>query len=233
MSWIPYTALVLGLAGSLHCMGMCGPLVMSMPFRNAQGRMSASSILFYHLGKLTTYSSLGLVAGLLGRSFAIFHWQQALSLLAGIVLLLLTFIPILKKRMSFGGVLSPLFSRLHSISQQLPNTLFLFLSGLLNGLLPCGLVYAAIAGAAATADVMDAVLFMFFFGVGTIPSLSSVILLQQKINLRYRQLFSRSAFYLSVTVGVLLLLRGMNLGVPYISPHLNTETMEMSCCHRR
>lgn len=233
MTWVPYTAFILGLAGSLHCIGMCGPLVMSLPFRKEQGTLSASRFFFYHIGKLTTYSAFGAVAGLLGSSFAFFHWQQALSFIAGGALLLLTLLPFLKRKLSFGTTVSTLYARLHQRATQLPSSVYLFLSGLLNGLLPCGLVYAALAGAAATGHLYSAILFMFFFGLGTMPSLSSVIFLQHKMQWKYRSLLSKSSMYLSLAVALLLLLRGMNLGIPYVSPHINDTATEMSCCHRR
>lgn len=230
MMTIIFSALILGLAGSLHCIGMCGPLVMAMPFKseNPQGVWLTS--IMYHVGKTLTYGWLGLLIGTVGSGFTYFKWQQNLSIFAGLVLLGFTVIPILKKKFNLGLPLNKAFSRLYAASSGIPKPLFLFLLGMLNGLLPCGLVYAALAGAAVSASAWNGFVFMTFFGLGTIPSLTSVIVFQQKVSPSLRKIFSRSSFYISLLMAIFLLLRGMNLGIPYVSPKIVEKGV--SCCSK-
>ncbi len=230
MMTIIFSALILGLAGSLHCIGMCGPLVMAMPFKgeNPQGVWFTS--IMYHVGKTLTYGWLGLLVGTVGSGFTYFKWQQNLSIIAGLVLLGFTVIPILKKKFNLGLPLNKAFSTLYAASSGIPKPLFLFLLGMLNGLLPCGLVYAALAGAAVSASAWNGFVFMTFFGLGTIPSLTSVIVFQQKVSPSLRKIFSRSSFYISLLMAIFLLLRGMNLGIPYVSPKIVEKGV--SCCSK-
>jgi sulfite exporter TauE/SafE len=109
---------------------------------------------------------------------------------------------------------------------------YFFAFGFVNGLLPCGLVYAALAAAMVTATPIQGMLFMVFFGLGTMPALTSIIILKSKNNFAWRKYITKSSYYISIFVGVLLILRGLNLGIPYVSPGLNAETQEMSCCHK-
>lgn len=227
------SAFTLGILGSLHCMGMCGPLVMSMPFQRARdGHVLAASI-NYHIGKAITYSLFGIIAGSIGQGFAFFKWQQVLSIVAGIVLLLITFLPYLKNKIQLELPIQKGFNKLFALAANQTDLKYFFAFGFLNGLLPCGLVYTAIAGAAVTATPINGMLFMLFFGLGTIPSLTSIILFQHKMGTKVRKYLFRSSYYISIIIGLLLILRGFNLGIPYVSPHINQETKEMDCCHKR
>jgi uncharacterized protein len=71
------SAFALGILGSLHCIGMCGPLVMSMPFQKARGGKIVIASILYHIGKAITYSLFGLLAGTIGKGFVFFKWQQS------------------------------------------------------------------------------------------------------------------------------------------------------------
>lgn len=224
------SALILGLAGSLHCVGMCGPLVLRL--HTAQAKNKAQS-LWYYLGKTFTYAIFGLIGGSIGHQFAFMHWQQRLSIIAGIVLLLMTFFPRIKGSAWIGHYVTEGFVKLQQQAYRIPNSLYLYLSGMLNGLLPCGLVYAALAASLATSGPLPGALFMTFFGLGTVPALFGLGMIQQNMNHRLKWIFSNTSFYLSVLVGVCLILRGLNLGIPYVSPKLNAEHTQMSCCERK
>lgn len=228
-----FSAFTLGILGSVHCLGMCGPLIMQLPVNRNSPLQAFISSLFYHVGKTFTYAFFGIVAGIIGKGFAFFQWQQWLSIIAGICLLLLTFFPLLKSKINLAPFLQNGFQLLQHTSQKLPKNVYLFMYGILNGFLPCGLVYTALAASMVSGKVGNAVLFMIAFGMATIPSLSMVILLHQKISPSIRKKFSKSAFYLSVLMGVVLLLRGLNLGIPMVSPQMNVEKQEISCCHRQ
>ena len=227
------SAFALGILGSLHCIGMCGPLVMSMPFQKARGGKIVLASILYHIGKAITYALFGLLAGTIGKGFVFFKWQQSLSILAGAILLLITFLPYLKNKIHLAKPIQEGFNKLFALTANQTGLQYFLAFGFLNGFLPCGLVYTALAGASVTATPLYGMLFMLFFGLGTIPSLTSIILFQNKLGTRARKYLFRSSYYISIIIGVLLILRGFNLGIPYISPHLNQETQEMDCCHKK
>lgn len=227
------SAFVFGILGSFHCMGMCGPLVMSLPFQTLQGKRSFFGILAYHFGKMLMYALFGFAVGLLGQSIAIFKYQQVLTILAGIVLLVITVLPTIKQHFKFN---LPIAQSLQWLNQKVSKDnwfLYYALFGFINGMFPCGLMYAALATSAASLSAWKGFFFMFFFGLGTVPSLSFVIYFQKKLSPNYRKYFTKSTYYFSILVAALLILRGFNLGIPYVSPKINTETKTVDCCHRR
>ncbi len=226
------SAFALGILGSLHCIGMCGPLAISLPFQKVREGTIQFATINYHFGKTITYALFGLLAGGVGQGFAFFKWQQTFSIATGIFLLLITFLPYLKNSIQLPGSIQKGFSKLFSMAVRQTELKYFFAFGFLNGFLPCGLVYTAIAGAAVTSTPFTGMLFMTFFGLGTIPSLTAVILFQKKAGSRLRQYMSRSSYYISILIGVLLILRGLNLGIPYVSPYINKTSKEIDCCHK-
>jgi len=155
--------------------------------------------------------------------------------------------PLLFKNNKMGNSISNLlFSKVkkqfqHFISN--PTFSSVFMVGLLNGLLPCGLVYIAVAGALATGSVLEGVLYMFLFGLGTAPLLLATALIGNLSTAKIRNQLSKAIPYVVVVVGVLFILRGANLGIPYISPsaekwHPQTEKVEIKahkgdCCTKK
>jgi hypothetical protein len=180
---------------------------------------------------------MGAVIGLAGKSVAMLGTQQALSILSGIVILLMVILPsrwfarVLPIGLSSGitrFVTGKLSGMLGSRSQ-----LSLFVIGLLNGLLPCGFVYLALAASATAGSAQGASLYMFFFGLGTIPLMLATSLFGKLLPLRVRTVLTRALPVFAIILGSLLILRGMGLGIKYISPDL-TPTMTTSappCCH--
>lgn len=210
-------ALVLGLGGSLHCLAMCGPLVMRIPF--AKNNHGLWQTILYHLGKSTAYGTLGVLFGLIGKGFTIFNWQQALSILAGIIMLLLAFMPQIQKRFSGHYLFSKQLGNVLKKMQASPVWWHFVAIGFLNGYLPCGLVYTALAGATVTAGAWQGFLFMFVFGMGTLPALSVLSFFSHSLQGQYRQRLKSVSMIFSLAIGVLLIMRGLNLNIPYISPH--------------
>lgn len=220
------SALTLGLVGSLHCVGMCGPIALALP-RSTEQRRAAfwTGRLLYNLGRTVTYTVLGIIAGALGRSLHVAGLQQGLSIACGILILIYLLTRVLGHWRWPGDILLPrmvaplqraLARRLGTGS--LPG---LFSIGLLNGLLPCGLVYVALAGAAATGNLLHGALFMATFGLGTTPLLFAVALAGPTLQARLRghlQWLIPTGLALLAT---LLILRGLNLGIPYVSPHMD------------
>jgi len=214
-------AFLLGFLGSLHCAGMCGPLALALP---AVGNSKASFWLgriLNHLGRLATYGLLGAIFGAIGMTFALAGWQRWASMLAGAAMLL-GFLGSIRRLASTRIsllLITPLrrkFSQL--ISRRTLTSAFAL--GLVNGLLPCGLVYAAAAAAVAAGGVVWAIGFMLVFGLGTVPMLLGISiagrLLDPLLRLKLQQL--TPAFYLCF--GLLLLLRGLDLGIPFLSPEI-------------
>lgn len=227
-------AFVMGLTGSLHCVGMCGPIIWVMPFQHLSGVRKWLSILLYHMGRVTVYAMMAMVL----YSFkSVFNpeIQQYISLVLGVGLLLvgaLTFIPnnkILTKLPWTGLVQKNLAKFISS-----PNEGTLFITGMLNGLLPCGLVYMALSATMVATSTVNAMLLMYAFGIGTMPML--VLLTVIKNRMKFMQLTKVRSIVpiFMLFFGGLFILRGMNLGIPYLSPKVQVEatTIKAECCHK-
>ncbi len=215
---ILWTAFLLGLVGSLHCAGMCGPLAMAVPVLGQSRGAIIASRLIYNFGRIITYVLLGIVFGLIGQTFALAGFQRWVSLVAGAIILIGLFAT---GRFATSLPMTRMVGRLKrafGLLLQKRSVGSLFSLGLLNGLLPCGLVYVAAAAAMATGSLLGGAGYMAAFGIGTVPMMFGFGLigmkLQQLLRFRLQKLVPVSL----VIVGGLLLLRGMALGIPYVSP---------------
>lgn len=228
-------AISLGLLGSFHCIGMCGPIALSLPAKGNSFLQRIFSVLVYNSGRVITYTMLGLLAGAIGRSFALEGLQQPLSVTLGLLILLFVFIPHkYTSRISFTKPVYLIISRIKSSLVDLfkkRSYISLLLIGFLNGLLPCGLVYMALAGALATTGIMSGALFMIFFGLGTIPLMLTVNISKEIIPLKIRGNLNKVVPYFISIMAFLLILRGLNLGIPYVSPRIDTQTSSFASCH--
>jgi sulfite exporter TauE/SafE len=226
-------AFMMGMAGSFHCVGMCGPLALSLPIRNNGLAAKFSGALLYNMGRVVTYSFFGLLFGLIGKTVALFGLQQYLSIIAGLMIIMLVIMP-KKYAVAHSGSVSRFFERLRSAIGNLfssRNRSALFVIGLLNGLLPCGLVYMAVAGAIATGTVGQSVFFMAAFGLGTLPVMWSLAFFGNYIGQAVRQRIRSAYPYLMLLMACLLILRGMGLGIPYVSPKAMAQLKEVrGCC---
>lgn len=231
-----YTAFIFGLISSFHCVGMCGPIAMMLPVdRNNQAKKTLQ-ILTYHLGRLTAYASIGLLFGLLGRGLFIAGLQQKMSLFIGVAMILVVLIP--EKKLANYNFSKPVFrliSKLKSaLGQQFKNKSYssLFTIGLLNGFLPCGMVYVALFGAIAMQSPSLGVLYMLLFGLGTVPLMSMVVYIQSFLTVPVRNKIQKIIPYVAVFIGVLFILRGLGLGIPYISPSTTSLFVQANAnCH--
>lgn len=215
------TAMVMGGIGSLHCVGMCGPLALSVPVPVASNFAKLIAALLYNMGRVVTYACLGAVAGVAGASFTFFGFQQGLSVFAGtliIIYLLWPQLPFYKKgHYRFQFILGKIRSALSKLFKQ-NNYQSVFFIGLLNGLLPCGLVYMAVATAVATGSVVKSSLFMAGFGLGTLPLMWAFTFSGSIISIKARVAIKKAYPYLLFMMACLLILRGIGLGIPYLSP---------------
>lgn len=230
-------AFMLGMLGSFHCLGMCGPIAMALPLKGATQAERMLKVMVYNAGRVFTYSVLGFLFGIVGRSVVVAGYQQVLSIVLGLVVLVLYFlpasatsrVPLMKYTVSMVASLKRMFGlMLHKRSYSAT-----FALGILNGLLPCGLVYLAVAGSIATGDVWKGAAFMALFGMGTLPVMAFVTTASQWIGTGARTYMRRMIPVFVVASACLLVLRGLNLGIPYLSPQFsNTDCTKHSCCHK-
>jgi sulfite exporter TauE/SafE len=216
------SAFVLGLLGSFHCVGMCGPIAFMLPVDHTNSYKKTIQIAIYHFGRLISYSIIGLIFGLVGKGLYIFGLQQQLSIVIGVLMIVVILIPY--KTFNKYNFSKPLFNLISKVKSALGEALkkktsdtFLTI-GFLNGFLPCGLVYMALFAAIATGNTYQGSLYMLFFGLGTIPLMTTAIYFSSILKGNLRQRIQKIIPVFVVLIGVLFILRGLGLGIPYISP---------------
>jgi len=217
-----YSAFLLGLISSLHCIGMCGPIALMLPVDRNNPEKKALQVLTYHLGRISAYTSIGLVFGLLGRAFYLAGFQQHLSLFAGCAMIAIAIVPErILARYNFSKPIFKFISRIKtSLGKRFRNPSFssLYTIGLLNGLLPCGMVYAAVFGALAMSNMALGIGYMALFGLGTVPLMSSIVYFQGFISEPVKNKIQKIIPYAIGCIGILFVLRGLALDIPYVSP---------------
>lgn len=226
---------VMGLIGSFHCLGMCGPIAMALPMGNRDHSSKLFGGLIYNFGRITTYSVLGFVLGLAGDYLISPEIQSTVSILFGALIVLYLLLPLKTKTIL---KIAPSQSLLVRLRKQLARFLYiqnnssLFGIGLLNGLLPCGMIYLALASSFVAGSALKGSLFMALFGLGTLPTMLAAVyfgsFLNQHIRIKLRKLVPIFLFFMAA----LLVVRGMNLGIPFLSPSLPGQTAaEAVICH--
>jgi sulfite exporter TauE/SafE len=229
-------ALFVGLVGSLHCIGMCGPIAIALPVPDSNNISFFAGRILYNLGRVVTYSFLGAVLGLLGGRIALAGAQQVVSIVLGVVIIIAVLLP--QKYKNYFAQ-HPAIQKLAQPLKSNIGLLFskgtfsaMFLIGILNGFLPCGLVYVALAGAIASGDAISGAAVMILFGLGTVPAMFAASVFGKFINIGIRTKIRKAVPVLAIILGVIFILRGMNLGIPYLSPKLSTHaevSNEMEC----
>ena len=233
MSEAIIAGVLLGLVGSFHCVGMCGPLALALPVHHLQRVQQATAVLLYNSGRVITYSLAGLLFGWAGRGIYIAGFQQWFSISMGIAILAMVVLNYQHSPLSpswlrsFHYKVQQIMSRLLQ-SQNLHHYLLL---GMANGLLPCGMVYLAIAGALSTTSVIYSTLFMAAFGMGTLPAMLALSFLGVRIKLSIRQQLKQIVPYAMAAMALVLILRGLNLGIPFISPVMAGPAQPRISCH--
>lgn len=220
------SSFILGIGGSLHCLGMCGPLALSVPY-NTGGYAKWLRTGSFYFAKALAYGSMGALSGLFGKGFFLMNWQQGLSIAAGIFILLWVCFPVFKP--GAGNYLfRKQFGQLYQKMQIQPKMHHYIFLGFMNGFLPCGLVYTALAAATVSGSAWNGFLYMFLFGIGTAPALMTLVMLKNKMSFRFRQRLKPVSLVLSISIGLLLIIRGLNLGIPYVSPEFRDQ--QVKCC---
>ena len=216
------SAFVLGIMGSFHCAGMCGPIAVALPLHGNTLMQKIFGGALYNIGRTITYGIMGALFGMLGQGIHLLGFQQKVSVVMGALMIISVLFPALfrsqysldKSLFSFVGKLKKSIGKLFAVR----SFQSLFFIGLLNGLLPCGLVYIAIAGAIGTGSTAEGALYMILFGLGTIPMMLGISLAGNVLGLAVRQKINKIIPVLVVVVGLLFVLRGLDLGIPYLSP---------------
>ena len=217
-----FSAFILGLLGSFHCVGMCGPIAFMLPVDRNNALKKVLQIGIYHFGRLLAYSIIGLVFGLIGKSLYLFGFQQQLSIFIGILMILVVLIP--QKTFNKYNFSKPIYRIISKVKSSLGSamkrkTLDTFLTiGFLNGFLPCGLVYMAVFAAIAGGNALNGSLYMAFFGLGTIPLMTTAIYFSQFLKGTARQKIQKAIPVFVIIIGALFIIRGLGLGIPYLSP---------------
>lgn len=226
-----WPAFILGLIGSLHCAGMCGPLALALPATGDTKLSFGLGRVAYNSGRVTTYCLLGALFGAIGMTFALAGFQRWASIGAGTAILVSLLVssrhafktPASKAIAALRVRLAPLLRRRTYGS--------MFMLGVLNGFLPCGLVYVACAGAIALGGFLAGVEYMLAFGLGTVPMMLSIGLIGKVVQLGIRLRFQKLIPACLVILSISLILRGLSLGIPYLSPVLTSHQVLCPACH--
>ncbi|WP_333878541.1 sulfite exporter TauE/SafE family protein [Flavobacterium sp.] len=231
-----YTAILFGLLSSLHCIGMCGPIAMMLPVNHQNPTRKAVQILLYHVGRLTAYGLLGLLFGLLGKGFYMAGFQQQLSIVVGVGMILLAIVP--EKTLARYNFSRPVHKFIASVKTRLGQQFkrktadAFFTIGFFNGLLPCGLVYAALFGAVAMQNSFYGLAYMVLYGLGTIPMMSAVVYAGSLLSMPIRNKLQKVVPVITVILGLLFVLRGMGLDIAYVSPsQMDLFVQAAANCH--
>lgn len=215
----------LGMLSSLHCVGMCGPLALSLPLQGLPRWRQVGGLTIYHAGRIGVYGLLGLASGMVGRRFYLAGWQHGVSIALGISILAIL---IGKKWMPRrAGIVQGWVVRLWQVRSRFA---FLFM-GMANGLLPCGMVYLAVATALSRSGAEEGVSLMIAFGLGTLPALLLLHFSRQMLGAPLRNKLRKLMPVIMVVMAVALILRGMNLGIPFVSPVLAGSPGQPVSCH--
>lgn len=231
-----WTGFVIGFLGSFHCIGMCGPIALALPiFQESYAQLLFGRVL-YNLGRIVTYAFFGAVFGLFGSSLAFVGLQQNVSIAIGVIMLAVILLPRRYKNKftefyiykSINNFIKHHFSKLI----QKKSNYSLFTIGVINGFLPCGLVYVAVAGAVSTGSPIEGSVFMTLFGLGTFPIMLVASLAGKYVNMGIRKKINKLIPVFAIILAVIFILRGLNLGIPYLSPKLQqTHVNEEVMCH--
>jgi sulfite exporter TauE/SafE len=211
-----WSALAIGFFGSFHCVGMCGPIALALPGKNDLPIRLIWGRMLYNVGRVITYSFLGLLFGLVGKTITIADLQQTLSIFLGIVIVTAALFQLKpsdqwKTKLGLNTFYKKVEQRIRNQFQK-KGMATLLIIGLLNGLLPCGFVYVGLAGAVTTGSILQSGLFMALFGLGTLPTMMLMALAPEFISLAWRQRINKWIPYLAAAFGIYLIIRGIVVG---------------------
>lgn len=220
---------IIGLIGSFHCIGMCGPIVLSLPADKYSKLSFISGRILYNLGRIITYSFLGAAFGFLGNRLYLIGLQRGISISIGIILLVSVITGIFFKKSKhlniFAVKIISFLKKIIKINFDSRSKLTFLMTGVLNGILPCGFVYFGLSGAMISGEATTGALYMMLFGLGTIPLMFGLSVFGNFISLNFRKMVNRSVPVFALVLALLFILRGLGLGIPFFSPspEMNSE----------
>ncbi len=206
-----WSAFILGLLGSWHCIGMCGPIALMVP--GAKGKNRVLAIFLYHGGKIAAYILIGLLFGFISVFITSFKIQAIITISVGLIMAIFAFAPVLLNWIERKGFQA--FNPLVRIKNQLSLALdknkleYGFYIGFLNGFIPCGMVYVAALGALAQPNVVNSILFMAFFGIGTMPFMSLLLYASSFFQNKFRKIVIPLRTTALLLVGGFMIWRGV------------------------
>lgn len=236
---IVIAAISFGLISGFHCVGMCAPIALSLGISNKNRFKFYWQNFLYQSGRIVTYTILGALVGIVGQGFDIAGYQRYLSIIAGILLILMVLMP--GKAVEMNTQFSQLKFMNRWISKvknalgkfiRKPSNFSRFLTGIINGFLPCGVVYMALTSALAAGGIWQSSLFMTLFGLGTFPMMFLVVVIGNFIGANLKGKILKLIPIFIILIGILFILRGLNLGIPFISPtsHALHIKPTQGCC---
>ena len=219
----------MGLAGSLHCAGMCSPLAMAITNSN---RVALRNRIIYNLGRITTYGLLGAVVGTIGYLLPWNGFQNIFSVVFGVVLIVMAAIGITGFQipvvtpgvLKFTALLKQSFTKF----LQHKSSATLLLMGGLNGLLPCGLTFLALSFCLAVATPFEGFIHMLAFGAGTLPVMLCLVSVVGFIANKMQWNIKTVTTGLMVISGMLLIARIFIVHLP--ESHQHTNLMDIVIC---
>jgi uncharacterized protein len=226
-------ALLLGIFSSWHCLGMCGPLFSALLFTTHSGKFSGFHFFLYQLSRIIVYALMGFIPVIIGLQYIPVSIQQIISIVSGVIILFIAWFNYFDHS-KITKTISTGVKKINSRGIKIKNSLRYVLLGAANGLLPCGMVYIALVASIGNMPQLHPALFMLLFGVSTVPVFFTLFIIRKTIvgNKIMHSIFKAKTVILT-GVAVLLILRGLNLNIPYLSPSIETtdKNVTISCCH--
>jgi len=223
------SALAIGFFGSFHCVAMCGPIVLALTSTKDNYYQFFLNRMIYNSGRIVTYSILGFLVGAVGHSLLLAGFQKSISISIGVLMIISVIIINYLPRIKIG---TPLLTRLNRFIKSIfsstiakRNKMSLLIAGLANGVLPCGFVLLALAGASATQNALQGSLYMTLFGLGTVPAMIAVAAFGKIASLRARMAITKYAPIAMILLGLLLIYRGVNMEQEGCPLHQQTSTL--------
>lgn len=209
-----WTGFTLGLLGSFHCIGMCGPIALAIPGQNSSIGASFLRGTLYNSGRIITYAIIGSVFGILGMGATISGYQHILSITLGVLIIIFALFPHIKLPGKVNEIYSKFTQKLTGHISDLykkKSSFSAFFIGLLNGFLPCGFVVTALAAALITPSVFHSAVYMALFGLGTLPVMLMLNMAPQFITPRLRSKLRPFSMYFAIIIGLILIWRGYSM----------------------
>lgn len=212
LEWL-IAGFIFGFLGSAHCIGMCGPIALALPTAGMVRFKKWSGLFLYNFGRTLIYILLGTIVGFFGKMAGIIGIQKSLSVITGVLLIAFAIIPTLRNYINrWESLMSTNYELLIKPFRKLMKKRSvgaLFAIGILNGFLPCGFVYMAIAAALNTGSTISSMVFMGGFGFGTMPAMLAVALSPGFLSVKMRQKIQKWLPLATIALGLYLVYRGI------------------------